>query len=81
MRTRAEAEAKLAELGLTSVLVSDATNALGQPCRSFEVGGAIVNLSRDPDDAELETLARHLPVPANERATTLAKLKSAQKAR
>lgn len=76
MKTRAEAEAKLSELTLTKpVTVEDTVSPLGEPCRAFRFAGGAVFTSRDPDDAELDTLARNLPVPDEKRAETIEALK------
>ncbi len=80
MKTRQDAEAKLAELALqTAVGVADFTDSQGNRRRFTytPVGGrgtVDIEIDADPSPEQLETLANNLPVPDAKREETVEKL-------
>jgi hypothetical protein len=86
IRSKADAVTALAQLTLSRpVTVNDTVGILGQPVRSFSFANpdgssSVVNLALDPDDAEIDTLARNLPVPPEKRQETVDKLRQSARA-
>lgn len=69
MRTKAEAEAWLAQLPLTrAVAVAD----VGSARRSYAHANVYIEIDANPTDAQLADLVRHLPLPEDKRASALA---------
>ncbi len=81
MKTKGEAETKLAECDLLRpVVVADVTGKEGNARRSYTfanphgLGEVEIEIDADPSPEQLADLSRNLPVPEGKRAETLAKL-------